>query len=185
MNILGILAQPSAPPVVATSYESIQTVTVGGGGQATISFTSIPATFTHLQIRASYIDNNLGITDALWTINSDTTSGNYYGFHQVIGDGSTPSAQAYNGFGRLAVTPSGSNATSFSAAVVDILDYSNTNKYKTFRSLIGFDANGSGVVRLRSGLWMSTSAITTISISPNTGSYSLYTQFALYGIKGA
>ena len=175
----------TTPSADTGAMVQIGMVQVGSAGQSTISFTSIPATYTHLQIRASYIDNNAGVTDALWTINSDTTSGNYYGFHQLIGDGSTASAQAYNGFGRLAVTPSGTNSTSFSAAVVDILDYSNTTKYKTFRSLVGVDTNGGGVIRLRSGLWMSTSAITTISISPNTGSYSQYTQFALYGIKGA
>ena len=49
MPILGILA--SSYPAVSTSYESIATVTVGSGGAANVEFTSIPGTYTHLQIR--------------------------------------------------------------------------------------------------------------------------------------
>jgi hypothetical protein len=69
--------------------------------------------------------------------------------------------------------------------VVDILDYANTNKYKTVRSLGGIDNNGSGFLMYNSGLWMNTSAITSLSFtfdSPNT--FTEYTQFALFGIKG-
>ena len=50
MPILGTVAsQFSSKPF--GSYESIQTVTVGLGGAANVEFTSIPATYTHLQIR--------------------------------------------------------------------------------------------------------------------------------------
>jgi hypothetical protein len=51
MPILGIIASAITGNLVTTSYESIATVTVGGGGAATVAFTSIPATYTHLQIR--------------------------------------------------------------------------------------------------------------------------------------
>jgi hypothetical protein len=69
--------------------------------------------------------------------------------------------------------------------VVDILDYANTNKYKTTRNLMGFDYNGSGTIRSISGLWMSTSAINSITLTTGTSSnWQGDTQFALYGIKG-
>ena len=167
----------------AGAYDALATVTVPSGGVSSITFAGIPAGYKHLQIRASYAANNGYIDDTLWTINADTTSGNYYGFHQLTGDGSSAAAQAFNGYGRLAVAPVGSNSTSFSAAIVDILDYANTAKNKTFRSLVGFDANGSGVIRLRSGLWMQTSAINSISIATNSGVFVQYSQFALYGVK--
>jgi len=51
-SLIGIIA--SSGGGVANSYESIATVTVGGGGSSTISFSSIPSTFQHLQIRATY-----------------------------------------------------------------------------------------------------------------------------------
>jgi hypothetical protein len=65
------------------------------------------------------------------------------------------------------------------------LDYTNTNKNKVYRTLGGFDANGSGEQGLFSGLWMSTSAITSIDLITNSGSWTSSSSFALYGIKGA
>jgi predicted patatin/cPLA2 family phospholipase len=79
--------------------------------------------------------------------------------------------------------PTGANI--FGAGVIDILDYANTNKYKTVRALSGHDNNGSGYVNFESGLWMSTSAITSIKLFTAGNVYAQYTQFALYGIKGA
>ena len=73
----------------------------------------------------------------------------------------------------------------FGATVCDILDYTNTNKYKTVRALSGHDQNGSGVIQLRSGFWRSTSAITSITISNDQiANIAEYTRFSLYGIKG-
>jgi hypothetical protein len=69
------------------------------------------------------------------------------------------------------------------AGIIDILDYANTNKYKTARSLRGYDANGSGNMSLISGLWMNTAAISNITLTARGGSVDQYTTFALYGIK--
>jgi hypothetical protein len=73
-------------------------------------------------------------------------------------------------------------ASIFGAGIVDILDYANTNKYKTLRALAGVDFNGSGRVGLTSGLWQSTSAINAITLEGS--SFVQYSSFALYGIKG-
>jgi hypothetical protein len=83
-------------------------------------------------------------------------------------------------------TPGASSTASiFGVAVCDILDYTNTNKYKTVRSLSGHDQNGSGYVTLMSGSWRNTAAITSITILRDSGGANLtqYSQFALYGIK--
>jgi hypothetical protein len=70
------------------------------------------------------------------------------------------------------------------ASITTILDYQNINKYKTVRTIDGFDANGSGGIELISGLWQSKNAITSITLIPNSSaSFAQYTQFALYGIK--
>jgi hypothetical protein len=71
----------------------------------------------------------------------------------------------------------------FGAGVIDILDYANTNKYKTSRLLGGEDLNGSGRVYLMSSNWQKTTAITQIDLSFETGNCMQYSQFALYGIK--
>jgi hypothetical protein len=48
VSILGIIAS-SKLTAAAGDFESIATVTVGSGGSAVISFTSIPSTYAHLQ----------------------------------------------------------------------------------------------------------------------------------------
>lgn len=126
--------------------------------------------------------------------NSD--SGSNYSNHSLEGTGASAGAYgvANDSFLRaLAPTSAGvfgSGTTGYPAtAVLDILDYANTNKYKTTRSLTGSDANnGNGGVALMSGLWRSTSAITSITILAysvgSASTFNQYSSFALYGIKG-
>ena len=178
-------ASSSVTPIVSGDYVSIATTTVGSGGAANVEFTSIPASFTHLQVRG--IARSNGTLDGFTArFNSDTNSN--YTRHRVYGnganvpaDGNAPRTNITLADGALPGT--GSNI--FAPVVFDIVDYANSNKYKTLRSLGGTDNNGSGTIWLNSGSWMSTSAITSIKIEPGDGSWVQYTEFALYGIKGA
>jgi hypothetical protein len=134
------------PPAPASNFESIATVTVGSGGSSSITFSSIPSTYKHLQIRvfAQETRATYGIADISMTFNSDTAAN--YSVHGFYGDGSGVS-QANNistqssitfGEGTIGTTTGGT----FGVAIVDILDYANTNKYKTTRTLTGVDING-------------------------------------------
>ena len=171
--------------------ELIERVRVGSGGTSAIEFTNIPATYQHLQVRGigrhvrtvTLDEANISVR-----INGDTTSGNYYGYHYLEGSGSAASAGAISSgaYVYLGMVLTGSNATStFGATVFDILDYASTSKYKTFRSFAGNDRNGSGTVRVSSSLWMSTSAITSLTMTVGAGAYNFaeYSSFALYGVK--
>jgi hypothetical protein len=188
MPILGIIASSISGNLDAGDFESIATVSVTGATAANVEFTSIPATFTHLQIRA------LGRTDRAATgdfiniqFNSITTSS--YALHELLGDGS--SASSNPGVSQTATATQrfgGANATAgvFGVFVLDILDYANTNKNTTIRGLGGTDNNGSGIVSLSSGLFNATNAISSIKFLPGLGSnFVQYTQFALYGIRSA
>jgi hypothetical protein len=188
MPILGIYASSQfvSPP---NSYESIATVIAGSGGAASITFSSIPSTYTHLQIRAIGRTNRSGgATNDPFKIvfNSDTATN--YSQHYLQGDGGSASSFASVSIGFIAAylaTATSATANVFGTTIVDILDYANTNKYKTTRALGGFDNNGSGVLGLVSGNWRNTNAITNITVSPQVGtSWDQYTQIALYGIKG-
>jgi hypothetical protein len=171
------------------SYHSIATTTVGAGGTANVTFSSIPDIYKHLQIRV------LGRTARVATgasialeFNSDTASN--YSTHELAGDGS--SASSGGGANRtpdfsLVCLAAGASASAniFGVGVCDILDYADTNKYKTVRTLTGRDFNGSGDVRLHSTNWRSTAAITSIKITDSSGAnLAQYTSIALYGIKG-
>lgn len=179
MSPLAPLGFFAHPPLAAGDFESISTVTVGAGGASSVSFSSIPSTFKHLQIRAI-----MKASDSIYmSFNSDTTNSNYYS-HWLTGQGSSASASSFAG--RLApVIMAGTGASGFSAVIWDVLDYADANKYKTVRVLTGHDQNGSGEVGLTSMLWKSTSATTQIDIAPVSGSsISQYSSFALYGIRG-
>jgi hypothetical protein len=162
------------------SYESIATVTVGSGGSSSIDFTSIPSTYTHLQIRA--IGIGTGFAYSYLGFNSDTATN--YSYHQLSGDGATASSAGGASTTLIYALQGASSATFPASGVIDILDYTDTNKYKTVRVLAGYDKNGTGEMYFRSGNWRSTSAITSIKLSPNT-SFAQYSSFALYGIKGS
>jgi len=172
---------------VPSSYESIASVTVGSGGATDITFSSIPATYTHLQIRGIARDARVANEDSISVKYNNDSGNNYFGYHQIYGDGSTAAAYAGNAsttqmfLDRIA----GNSATAsiFGAIIIDILDYANTNKYKTQKVLGGVDRNGAGAIAFTSGLWMSTSAINEITLAGANGNFSQYTQFALYGIK--
>ena len=185
-TIFASLSEGIAPST--TAYESIATVTVGSGGSSSIDFTSIPATYTHLQIRGISRTTSTGV-NAFFRFNSDASSSNYT-LHQLSADGSTASSYG-SGTGTFAGAylfygASSSQASNvFGAAVIDILDYTNTNKYKTGRSISGFDNNGSGALYYGSALWLNTAAITSITVLPQSANFAQYSQFALYGIKGA
>jgi len=188
MPILGIIASSISGNLDAGDFESIATVSVGSGGAANVEFTSIPATFTHLQIRGMAKDSNSTTQQLRFQINTDT--GNNYAYHQLFGNGSSVSAGAAASQALIsnAYAVALNNVTSvFGVSIVDILDYANTNKYKTVRSLHGTDVNGNdGYVGITSGLWQSTSAITSIKFYLTGGAnFAQYTQFALYGIRSA
>jgi hypothetical protein len=183
--ILGIVASGNYPRDT-NSYESIQTVTVGSGGSSSITFTSIPSTYKHLQIRA-IARGTTAATSQEQYITFNGTSTNYYSAHILYGDGSSvvSTVSTYTSVNLMPrLIAASSTASSFTSYVTDILDYQNTNKNKVIRSLGGFDANGSGEIDFMSGLWINTAAISEINIRPSAANFAQYSSFALYGIKG-
>jgi hypothetical protein len=180
--ILGIMASQNYPRIT-NSYESIATVTVGSGGTSTITFSSIPSTYKHLQLRILARDAGANGEFKI-ELNSDTTTTNYRR-HNVYGDGSGAYASTGNNNTCAPVAYSGQTANSFEAVVMDILDYADTNKNTTIRTLFGKDLNGSGDVGLQSNLWVNTAAVNNIVFKVVGGTnFVQHSQFALYGIKG-
>lgn len=198
--ILGIYASQISghltPPDTGVMFP-LGMVSVGSAGAADVTFSSIPSTYTHLQIRAlAQTDRGTyGIDSIQMQLNSDT--GSNYTAHWIYGDGSSAAASAITsntylrpGDGQIG-TSTGNSGLAFGVAVIDFLDYKNTSKYKTVRALQGIDLNGTiasvgGRVGLGSGVWMSTNAITSIKLYPQAGTkWTQYSSFALYGIKGA
>jgi len=150
--------------------------------QSSVTFSNIPQTYTHLQLRWIAKSDSTGSYTWL-NFNSDTSS--LYANHYIYGDGASPFAGADINQTRLNLYGSSvtsSQANTFAVHVIDILDYKNTNKFKTVRALGGQDSNGSGVSFLSSGVWRSTNAITSITITPNSNNFAINSAFQLYGV---
>jgi hypothetical protein len=186
--ILGIWASAQQSASLANSYESIQTVTLGST-QSSVSFSSIPSTFKHLQIRAIAKSNRTSSDQATFRYRFNSDSGSNYSYHRLYGANSTlvsdgGNSQSY-GYLYFGIT-SNDTSNTFGASVWDILDYANTNKNKTVRYFGGLAINGAGSgVGIGSSAWLSTSAISSIDISIDSGfNFLQYSSFALYGIKG-
>ena len=177
-TVLGSLS--SGVPPITGSYESIASAT-GTGSSGTITFSSIPSTYASLQIRIFAKDgsnNQNGIR-----FNSD--SGSNYATHWLLGDGSSASAGDLTSTNRVSYIGQAVSTTNVGGvSIVDVLDYASSTKNKTVRSFTGWDINGSGQVRLTSGVWMNTTAVSSLSIINLGDNFATTTVVALYGIKG-
>lgn len=157
-----------------TTYEPIATTTLGTAG-STITFSSIPATYTDLTLVLFCLTAGY---DTHIRFNGDT--GTNYSATILRGNGSaasssrtTSAAQIYLNF----------NASSPALFIVDVFSYAgSTNKTLLINS--NEDANGSGTVERRVGLWRNTTAINSITLT-HGGNFSIGTTATIYGIKNA
>ncbi len=182
-GISGNLTPPWSPE---GAYDSLATVILSTA-TSSITFSGIPTGYKHLQVRAIARS-----TDASGNVQGDfyvngINTGSNYAFHHLETSGSgTVGSTGYpdsvtSYWQRL--PGAGSTANVFGVYIFDFLDYSNTNKFKTFRQLGGFDANGSGQIFMVSNLFKSTAPITSMTFYSNTGNLAANTHFALYGVK--
>lgn len=173
--------------ILPGDFESIATGTVGAGSTSSvITFSSIPSTYAHLQLRMftrGTISERLDVR-----FNNDSGATNYDN-HRLNGNGSTGGADARINYSALWVSSRGygvpSTALIGSAIVMDILDYTNTNKYKVTRTLSGQELNNSNSdIEFTSGSWKNTAAVNRIDVSIPASTLAEYTHIALYGIRG-
>jgi hypothetical protein len=162
-----------------SAFDSIGSFTVSSA-VSSITFSNIPQTYTHLQLRfsAKCASNDQGY---FLRINGDT--GSNYNSHLLYGNGSAAISTAnssWTGIDLITTT-----SAQFSIGVVDILDYTNTNKNKVVRSIGGYDNNGSGYMNFYWGQRRNTAAITSLTILEFLagGNIQQNSHFTLYGIK--
>ena len=173
--------------VPQTAFDSISTVTVGSGGASSVTISSIPSNYTHLQLRVfARCASGSAVRNITFQINGDTTS-NYYR-HYMQGDGTSTFSGGDSGtviyMGSASGT--GNGVSRFATSIYDFLDYADTNKFKTVRATFGYEDNINGQAVFGSAHWRSTSAITSLTfVTEGNFAFSEYTSFALYGIKAA
>jgi hypothetical protein len=166
-----------------TTYKAIATVTVGSGGAANITFSSIPATYTDLVVKVSTRDsrtsNQYGSLDV--TFNGSPT----YSGRILYADGSTVGSTTATTnwlYGNTSI----STSNTFSNCEMYIPNYtSSNNKSISSDVAVEHNASSSNSLDLIAGLATLTSAITSITITPSSGTLSQYSTATLYGIKNS
>lgn len=169
---------------MAVTYEPISTTTLGSAN--TITFSSIPATYTDLVLvivgglsRASTTDN------LLVRLNGDT--GLNYSDTYLLGNGTTASSGRDSSQDNLFYAGIRMDGTTYgltSNVIINFLNYSNTTTYKTALAR-GNSASAWGA-EATVGLWRSTAAINSIYLAGQTSAnFQAGTQATLYGIKAA
>lgn len=175
-------------PYIPNSFESIQTITVTGG-ETSVTFSSIPSTYKHLQVRTlvrdTYSSGSADSTTGIMALNGDNTGSNYK-YHYTQGNGSAAGSAA-SGASVMQTFCSTYGATSaYAASIIDIHNYASTTINKTVRTLMGASMNVATTgnkMFLVSGAWFNTSAITSLRFDALVTGFAAGSIFALYGIK--
>jgi hypothetical protein len=160
----------------AQTYEPIATQTLGSN-TATVTFSSIPGTYTDLVLVASGTIAS-GTTDGVINFNSDT--GNNYSRTYMYGNGTSALSGRNTSAGALLVFYW---STTVCNSIINIQNYANTTTYKT---VVGRNNHTGNSTYAGVAMWQSTSAITRMDIAPTGGiSWATGSVFTLYGIKAA
>ena len=188
LSALGIFSAAGAGGVAGT-YELIST-TILGSSQSIVTFSNLgdySSTYKHLQIRMGFGSNN-GTTGTYTLLRFNADSGSNYSRHVLEGTGSTVTSSNLINQSGVFVSPSTGTQNSLHSEsyAIDFLDSFSTTKNKTLRAFGGVSSIGHGIILL-SGLWRSTSSITSITLEANSGgsssTYGTGSRFSLYGIR--
>lgn len=188
---LGVLARAGAGggAVTANAYEWLET-TILTSNQNSVTFsnlnTNYASTYKHLQIRLVARSSSGSAANYAIRMNSVTASGNY-NCHYVSGSGSGINVGSGTGSGITdkifaQVVPGDTNI--FAGAIIDFIDPFSTQKNKTIRVFNGSSRSGTNWLDLSSGLFLSTSAISSIELGI-TATFATGSRFSLYGIRSA
>lgn len=166
----------------AATYVPIQSQTLANNTTSTVTFSSIPATYTDLILIYNGSMVSGGASTFHYQFNSDT--GSNYSITRISGSGSSATSDRYTSQTNLNPDV---NFYNNSTNIAQIMNYSNTTTYKTalFRNAENYS---SASIRQSVGLWRSTSAINRIDIFTDNLSVCYWTSgttFTLYGIKAA
>ena len=170
---------------MATTYTLISSVTVGSGGAANITFTSIPADYTDLKIVLSARSDRSAEQDtAAIRFNSSTTN---LSMRRLFADGTTVYSDSDTFIPTGHFSANSATANTFGNVEIYIPNYTGSNN-KSVSSDGAAESNVTNVFRsMVAGLWSNSAAITSIALLPNNGSnnFMQYSTAYLYGISNA
>jgi len=168
---------------MATTYTLISSVTVGSGGAASMSFSTIPQTYTDLKLvwtgRSSSGGNNYDVPNV--TINNQSAATNRY----LLGTGSAASSSTdgSNVYGGV-IVGSGATASTFSNCEIYFPNYTSTTNKSVLIDSVSENNSTPALTLFIAGLFTTSTAINTITISGSVN-FAEYSSAYLYGISNA
>ena len=153
------------------TYIPLATVTLASA-DGSVDFTSIPATYRDLILVANYGAASAGFSGKAY-LNADTTTSNYSGV-RMVGNGSTFYSSATGESIRWEV-----QATANSQVMLQIMDYSATDKHKT---VLVRASNGGVAVEASASRWNQTTAVNAVRLAFGTN-FTIGSTFSLYGVN--
>ena len=167
--IPGILASSKSGHISTNNFYQISQLSPSA--VSTVTFSSIPSTYKSLQVRFNLVPSATGALMRM-QFNGDTASN--YATHELYGTGGSTGAGgvASNISVNINQNVGTVNTTYPFVGIIDVIDYANTNKYKTAKALSGQNQNlTSGSVQIDSGVWLNTSAVTSLTLLHTTGTF--------------
>lgn len=168
------------------TYEAISTVTVGAGGVSSISFTSIPQTFTDLRLALSARSATSNWADnPLVSINTSTST---FSRRSMYAEGGAAGSEVGSTGRLIGLVPAAtSTASTFGVFDIYIPNYTNASNFKSFSvDSVGENNSSTSGLWVLSGLWSTAAAVTQISLTLNsTANFVQYSTATLYGIKNS
>lgn len=185
---LGILAVAGASGGVP-AFERIETVSIVGSSTSSLTFSNLNTytQYRHLQIRFTARSTGTLFTGFM-QMRANADSAANYATHFLRGNGTNVASNGFTGetrFFSLHLPNASDTANIFAAGVIDVLDFASANKNTTVRMLSALDdgdVSNVPTVRLSSGLWNNTAAVTSLTIFMENA-FTAGSRFSLYGVR--
>jgi hypothetical protein len=162
------------------TYDKIATTTLSSTTN-TVTFNSISGTYTDLVLIANVRKSGENGEAMFVTFNGD--DGSNYSYTWLSGNGTSVNSYRVSNDNRIQVYNQTTTANIFTLNILNIQNYSNTTTRKTLIGRAGTDnLRVNGIV----GLWRNTSAITSITLTPDfylSPTWQVGSTFTIYGIK--
>jgi hypothetical protein len=165
---------------MALTYDPIQTVTLGSA-IASITFSSIPDTYTDLRFVALL---NTSAGGGVFRLRFNGDFGSNYSYTEGYTAGSTITVGNYSANGVPFNESFGNSTAQPNFLTADIMNYSGATR-KTTLTRFAMDLNGSGFTYHTINSWQNTAVINSLTFLTDTGNFSVGSVFTVYGIKAA
>ena len=158
-------------------------IVVGSGGVSSVTFSSIPQTYTDLQlVCSSRVDSSNGTV--VWKFNTDTTASNYTEKY-LSGNGSSAASGGSNNPWFSHSNDNTTTTSTFENTSVYIPNYTNGNQKSVSVDTVSENNSTTAYAQFFAGIWTGTSAINAITLTPYSGNFTQYSTFYLYGVSNS